>query len=86
MELVSTIITTCNRKDLLRRAIDSVFKQTYPKIEIIVIDDASTDGTSEICKDSRIKYIYIRKEESRGGNYARNRKTHFKKFLFERFR
>lgn len=72
MEIVSAIITTHNRKELLKRAIDSVFKQTYPNIEIIVIDDASTDGTSEICKDSRIKYIYIQKEESRGGNYARN--------------
>lgn len=72
MELVSAIITTHNRRELLRRAIDSVFCQTYPLIELIVVDDHSDDGTNEICKDSRINYIYISKEESRGGNYARN--------------
>ena len=71
-KLVSAIITTHNRKDLLRRAIDSVFSQTYANIELIVVDDSSDDGTSLVCKDSRIKYIYIPYEESRGGNYARN--------------
>ena len=70
--LVSAIITTHNRKELLRCAIDSVFAQTYSPIELIVVDDASDDGTSEVCQDSRIKYIYIPKQESRGGNYARN--------------
>lgn len=71
-ELVSAIITTHNRRELLRRAIDSVFSQTYPIIELIVVDDHSDDGTNEICKDPRINYIFIPKEESRGGNYARN--------------
>ena len=72
MELVSAIITTHNRCELLRRAIDSVSSQTYPLIELIVVDDHSDDGTNEICKDPRINYIYIPKDESRGGNYARN--------------
>lgn len=71
-KLVSAIITTHNRKKLLERAIESVFAQTYKNIELIVVDDHSTDGTCDICQDSRIKYIYIPKEESRGGNYARN--------------
>ena len=70
--LVSAIITTHNRKDLLKRAIDSVFAQTYPNIELIVVDDASNDGTSEMCDDNRINYIFIPKLESHGGNYARN--------------
>lgn len=70
--LVSVIITTHNRKGLLKRAVDSVLVQTYTPIELIVVDDHSEDGTSEVCKDSRINYIYISKEESRGGNYARN--------------
>lgn len=70
--LVSAIITTHNRKALLLRAINSVFSQTYKTIELIVVDDHSDDGTSEICKGSRINYIYISKEESKGGNYARN--------------
>lgn len=70
--LVSAIITTHNRKELLKRAIESVFAQSYSPIELIVVDDHSEDGTSEVCQDPRIRYIYIPKEESRGGNYARN--------------
>lgn len=72
MTLVSAIITTHNRKELLVRAMDSVMNQTYPEIELIVVDDASDDGTAELCKDKKLKYIYIPKSESRGGNYARN--------------
>ena len=72
MKLVTAIITTHNRLELLKRAIDSVFTQTYKNIELIVVDDASTDGTSEYCKNRPIQYIYIPKAESKGGNYARN--------------
>ncbi len=72
MKLVTAIITTHNRLNLLKRAIDSVYAQTYPNIELIVIDDASTDGTPDYCKQLPLQYIYIPKEESKGGNYARN--------------
>lgn len=71
-ELVTAIITTHNRLLLLKRAIDSVFAQTYSNIELIVVDDASTDGTSEYCTQLPLRYIFISKEESKGGNYARN--------------
>ena len=70
--MVSAIITTHNRKDLLKRAIESVLSQTYKDLECIVVDDASTDGTDELCKSYPIQYINIPKEESKGGNYARN--------------
>ena len=70
--LVSVIITTHNRRELVQRAINSVFEQTYPNIELIVVDDHSEDGTSDACKDSRINYVYISKEDSLGNNYARN--------------
>ena len=72
MELVSSIITTHNRADLLKRAIESVLNQTYKNIECLVVDDNSTDNTREVCSQYSIHYIYIPKEESRGGNYARN--------------
>lgn len=42
---VSVGITTWNRKELVLRAIDSVQRQTYPNVEIVVVDDGSTDGT-----------------------------------------
>lgn len=70
--LVSAIITTRNRSSLLTGAIESVLAQTYKHLECIVVDDASTDNTTEVCKAYPVKYIRISKEESHGGNYARN--------------
>lgn len=70
---VSAIITTHNRNKLLQKAINSVKNQTYKNIEIIVVDDASNDGTDLICaKIDGIHYIRITEKESKGGNYARN--------------
>lgn len=73
MKLVTAIITTHNRKKLLKRAIESVLNQTYKRIECIVIDDKSDDGTDLLCKEYPIQYIYISPTESKGGNYARNK-------------
>lgn len=72
MVLVSAIITTHNRANLLKRAIESVLSQTYKNIECIVVDDNSIDNTREVCSQYPIHYIYIPTEESHGGNYARN--------------
>lgn len=72
-DLVSAVITTHNRLEYLKRAIESVLSQTYPNIECIVVSDASTDGTDKYCNSrTDIKYISIPKSESHGGNYARN--------------
>ena len=71
--LVSAIIITHNRKNLVTRAIESVLSQTYPNVECIVVDDASEGGTKEMLSARKdIHYIYIPKEDSRGGNHARN--------------
>lgn len=51
MELVTVIIPTKNRLSLLKRAIESVRKQTWTNIEIIIIDEASTDGTKEYLRE-----------------------------------
>ncbi len=72
MKLVTSIITTHNRSDLLRIAIESVLYQTYNVIECIVVDDASNDNTRDVCKKYPVRYIYIPQTESHGGNYARN--------------
>lgn len=72
--LVSAIITTHNRKDLVIRSIKSVLDQTYTNIEMIVVDDGSTDGTGQHIKNtverSSLKYIY--NDKALGGNHARN--------------
>lgn len=73
MKKVSAVITTHNRLELLKRAIESVKSQTYTNIELIVVCDGSEDGTKEYCESiDDIIFIYIPKEKSKGGNYARN--------------
>lgn len=72
--LVSVIIPVYNVKPYLRAAIDSVIKQTYKNLEILVIDDGSTDGSGLICDeylkcDSRIRVIH---QENKGLSGARN--------------
>lgn len=70
--LVTVVITTHNRCELLKRAIEGVKKQTYQNIQLIVVDDASEDGTQDFCRTGDFTYIRIEKTESKGGNYARN--------------
>lgn len=50
-DLVSTIIPVHNRSDLLREAVASVLAQTYRPIEIVIVDDGSTDDTAAVAKD-----------------------------------
>lgn len=70
---MSAIVTTHGRLSLLKKAIESVKKQTYKNIEIIVVDDCSEDGTKEWAQcEKGFTYIYIPQNESKGGNYARN--------------
>lgn len=75
-KLVTAVVITHNRIELLKKAVQSVLDQTYPNIELIVVDDASVDGTKEVfeklSKEKGFRYIYIPKEESKGGNHARN--------------
>ena len=72
MDLVSVVLTTHNRLELLKRAVKSVWEQTYSNIELIVVDDASDDGTFQWSKNQKFIYHYISRKESKGGNYARN--------------
>lgn len=70
--LVSVIIPTYNRALYIEESINSVLTQTYSKLEVIIIDDGSTDDTEKIIKricDSRLRYIY---QNNRGRSNARN--------------
>ena len=59
--LVSIIMPTFNRKNVMGKAIDSCLRQTYKNVEVIICDDHSTDGTEQYIQnrmreDSRIRY------------------------------
>ena len=70
-DLVSVIIPTYNRVEVLPRAIASVLNQTYKDIEIIVIDDGSVDNTENVIKKygDKIHYVF---QQNQGVSAARN--------------
>ena len=74
MANISVIIPTYNRAEYLVKAVDSVLSQTYQDVEIIIIDDGSTDNTKEVLKKytgkpQAIKYTY---QNNAGAAAARN--------------
>ena len=74
-ELISVIIPIYNVEKYLNQCIESILLQTYKNIEIILIDDGSTDGSGKICdrfakKDERINVIH---QKNQGIAKVRNR-------------
>lgn len=72
--LVSVIVPVYNVENYLTRCLDSILGQTYQNLEIILVDDGSTDRSGEICRryaamDPRIQLIV---QENRGPSAARN--------------
>lgn len=72
---ISVVIPVYNCESYIARCLDSVLNQTYKLLEIILINDGSTDRTGEICKayaasDTRIKYI---EQQNHGVAYTRKR-------------
>src|SRR6266851_1853005 len=57
--LVSTIIPVYNRGAMLREAVASVLAQTYRPIEIILVDDGSTDDTPAVCRELEERYTGV---------------------------
>lgn len=70
--MISVVIPAYNREHTVLRAVNSVLEQTYRDLEVILVDDGSTDGTREILqtiKDSRFRYVY---QDNAGACAARN--------------
>ena len=75
--LVSVVIPTFNRSHLLLRALDSVLSQSYKNVEIIIVDDFSSDHTVEMVKHffkerQFEKFKLIENEKNYGVSYSRN--------------
>lgn len=71
--LVSVIIPTYNRAALIKRAVDSVLNQSHKNIELIVVDDGSTDSTLDVLSSiGDLRLNVIKTEGRKGANFARN--------------
>ena len=73
-DLISVIIPVYNIEIYIKRCVNSIINQTYKNLEIILVDDGSTDNSGKICddyekKDARIKVIH---KENGGLSDARN--------------
>lgn len=73
MEKISVIIPVYNDEKYLAQCLDSVLRQTYSNIEIILVDDGSTDSTPELCEKYREKYANIRILHKKNGGVGSSR-------------
>jgi glycosyltransferase involved in cell wall biosynthesis len=78
-ELISIIVPVYNVENYLSKCIESLLSQSYENIEVILVDDGSTDSSGEICdrfalKDKRIKVIH---QENAGVSASRNKALKF---------
>ena len=74
LELISVIIPVYNVEKYIRECLDSIVNQTYKNLQIILVDDGSTDNSGKICdefakKDSRITVVH---QENQGAGAAKN--------------
>lgn len=70
--IVSIIIPAYNTEAYIHRAIESSLRQTYPDIEIVVVDDGSTDSTLKIAQGYDDKRIKVLHQDNKGVSNARN--------------
>lgn len=83
--MISVIIPSYNRARTIVNSVQSVLQQTYSNIEVIVVDDGSTDDTADLLQkidDKRLKYVY---QENAGACAARNKGIQISKGEFIAF-
>ena len=73
--LITIIIPVYNKEAYLKRCLDSVLSQTYPHLEVLLVDDCSKDGSLRICedyakRDARVRVL--KQKENAGASAARN--------------
>jgi glycosyltransferase involved in cell wall biosynthesis len=73
--LVSAIVPVFNRPALLREAVASVFAQTYRPVEVIVVDDGSTDETPQVCAELQARHAELRVLRVSNGGPGRAREA-----------
>jgi glycosyltransferase involved in cell wall biosynthesis len=71
--LVSVVIPTRNRAHLLARTVDSVLRQTTQELEVIVVDDGSSDNSGAVAAATDPRVVVLRNAQSAGVSAARNR-------------
>ncbi|HZS51837.1 MAG TPA: glycosyltransferase family 2 protein [Bryobacterales bacterium] len=71
-DLVSVTIVTYNSGRFIRRCLESLLDQKYPKLEVIIIDNASTDGTADILESFEDRCLVIYNDENLGFAAAQN--------------
>lgn len=72
--LITVVVPVYNAEKTINRCVDSILNQSCSNLELLLIDDGSTDGSGELCrkyarKDKRVRYFY---QENRGVSAARN--------------
>lgn len=87
--LLSVLITTYNRKNLLQKAVQSVLAQDFKDLEIIISDDGSNDGTREFCEDlikqnAKIRYV-LNEKYKKGPNGNKNNALDYARGQFVQF-
>ena len=70
--MISIVLPSFNRAQVLPKAVESILRQTYKDFELIIVDDGSTDNTADVVNnfnDDRIVYV---RQENAGACVARN--------------
>ena len=73
-ELISVVVPVYNVEKYLERCVDSIIKQTYKNLDIILVDDGSQDNSGKICDKYKEKYnnIQVIHQKNQGLSIARN--------------